>query len=145
MSDPTPYRIVLADDHAMLRQDLRKMLAERKGLEVIGEVADGLELLDLLQITKLAPDMVIVDVTMPNLGGIEATRRIKATYPDIKVLILTIHREREYLSRAFSAGANGYLLKEESDTELFSAIEMVRKGGVYVSPLLSGNPINREN
>ncbi len=145
VSDLTPYRILLADDHAVLRQDLRHILEGRNDLEVIGEAADGLELLDLLQMTKLTPDMVIVDVTMPNLGGIEATRRIKAAYPDIKVLILTIHKEKEYLSRAFSAGANGYVLKEECYTELLSAIEMIRKGAVYVSPLLSENPINGEN
>ena len=81
--------------------------------------------------------MVIVDISMPNLGGIAATRRIKATYPETKVLILSIHKGREYLSQAFSAGAEGYLIKEDVGTELFAAIEMIRKGAVYVSPLLS--------
>jgi DNA-binding NarL/FixJ family response regulator len=84
--------------------------------------------------------MAIVDITMPNLGGIEATRRIKMTYPEVKVLILTIHKEQEYLDQAFSAGAEGYLLKEDANTELFSAIETIRQGGIYVSPLLSERP-----
>jgi DNA-binding NarL/FixJ family response regulator len=75
---------------------------------------------------------------MPNLGGIEATRRIKMTYPEVKVLILTIQKDQEYLHQAFSAGAEGYLLKEDANTELFSAIETIRQGRIYVSPLLSG-------
>ena len=140
MSDPTPYRILLADDHKVLRQSLKNILAGTGDLEVVGEAADGLELLNLLKMSKLTPHMAIVDITMPNLGGIEATRRIKMTYPDVKVLILTIHKDEEYLHQAFSAGAEGYLLKEEANTELFSAIETMRQGGIYVSPLLSGRP-----
>ena len=145
MSEATPYRIVLADDHEMLRQSLKNILAGTGDLEVVGEAADGLELLNLLKMSKLTPHMAIVDITMPNLGGIETTRRIKMAYPDVKILILTIHKDQEYLRQAFSAGAEGYLLKEDVNTELFSAIEMIRKGGVYVSPLLSGNSINRGN
>ena len=138
MCNPTSYRILLADDHEVLRQILKRMLAERGDLEVVGEAADGLELLNLLKIGKLTPHMVIVDITMPNLGGIETTRRIKMTYPEVKVLILTIHKEQEYLDQAVSAGAEGYLLKEDANTELFSAIETIRRGEIYVSPLLSG-------
>ena len=123
----------------MMRQGLRRMLEGKSDLEVIGEAADGLELLNLLKMSKLTPHMAIVDITMPNLGGIEATRRIKMTYPEVKVLILTIHKEKEYLRQAISAGAEGYLLKEDANTELFPAIETIRRGGVYVSPLLSEN------
>ena len=137
MSDPTPYRIVLADDHEVLRQSLKNILAGSSDLEVVGEAADGLELLNLLKMSTLAPHMAIVDITMPNLGGIEATHRIKMTYPEMKVLILTIHKDQEYLDKAFSAGAEGYLLKEDASTELFSAIETIRRGGIYISPLLS--------
>jgi len=133
------YHIVLADDHDMMRQGLRRMLEGKSDLEVIGEAADGLELLNLLKMSKLTPHMAIVDITMPNLGGIEATRRIKMTYPEVKVLILTIHKDQEYLHEALSAGAEGYLLKEDVQTELFPAIETIRRGGVYVSPLLSEN------
>ena len=140
MFDPTSYQILLADDHEVLRKILKRILAERGDLEVIGEAADGLELLDLLETTESTPQMAIVDVNMPGLGGIEATRRIKMVYPDVKVLILTIHKEREYIEQAFSAGAEGYLLKEDANTELFLAIETIRRGEIYVSPLLSERP-----
>ena len=140
MSDPTPYRILLADDHEVLRQSLKNVLTGNSDLEVVGEAADGLELLNLLKMSKLTPHMAIVDITMPNLGGIETTRRIKMAYPEVKVLILTIHKDEEYLHEAFSVGAEGYLLKEDANTELFSAIESIRRGEIYVSPLLSGKP-----
>jgi DNA-binding NarL/FixJ family response regulator len=81
--------------------------------------------------------MVILDITMPNLGGIEATRKIKTTYPSVKVLVLTVHKDNEYLKQAISAGAEGYLLKEELGTELFSAIQTIQRGGVYMSPFFS--------
>jgi DNA-binding NarL/FixJ family response regulator len=97
-------------------------------MEVIGEAGDGLELLNLLKQSKLLPPMAIVDISMPNLSGIEATRRIKMIYPDIKILILSMHKDQEYLSHALSTGADGYLLKEDSDRELFKAIEMIRQG-----------------
>jgi len=130
-----PYRIVLADDHVILRQGLRMILEQKPDLQVIGEVGDGLELLDLLD--TLTPQMVILDISMPKLRGIEATRRIKMIYPDVKVLILTMHKSQEYLDHALSAGADAYLLKEDANTELFSAIERVRRGETYISPLLS--------
>jgi DNA-binding NarL/FixJ family response regulator len=139
VSHPTPYRILLADDHEVLRQSLKNVLAGSGDLEVVGEASDGLELLNLLKLSTLTPQMAIVDITMPNLGGIETTRRIKMTYPEVKVLILTIHKDQEYLDQAFSAGAEGYLLKEDANTELFLAIETIRQGKVYVSPLLSEN------
>jgi len=130
-----PYRIVLADDHVILRQGLRMILEQKPDLQVIGEVGDGLELLDLLD--TLTPQMVILDISMPKLRGIEATRRIKMIYPDVKVLILTMHKSQEYLDHALCAGADAYLLKEDANTELFSAIERVRRGETYISPLLS--------
>jgi DNA-binding NarL/FixJ family response regulator len=129
------YRILLADDHAILRHGLRKTLEHVGGLEVIGEAGDGLELLTL--VNRLRPQMVILDISMPKLRGIEAVREIKKAQPYTKVLILTMHKEREYLYHGISAGAEGYLLKEDSAAELFSAIERVRKGKIYVSPSLS--------
>lgn len=133
-----PYRIVLADDHILVRQGLKKILREEKDLEVVGEASDGLELLTLLKFAKLAPHMVILDISMPNLRGIEATRQIKMVYPYMKVLILTIHKEKEYFREAISAGADGYLLKDDADHELFSAIETIRQGGVYTSSHFPG-------
>ena len=132
----SPYRIVLADDHAMFRHGIKNILEEAEGLEVVGEAGDGLKLLELLK--KETPDMVVLDISMPNLRGLEATREIKMISPDLKVLILTMHNDREYVSYAISAGAEGYLLKEEDDTELFAAVEKIRQGGHYISPLLSG-------
>ncbi len=130
-----PYRIVLADDHSLLRQGIKKIIETSKDMRVVGEAGDGLDLLDLLK--KITPDMVILDISMPKLKGIEATREIKAAYPEIKILILSMHKKKEYVFHVFSAGAKGYLLKEDTDTELFSAIETVRKGETYVSPLIS--------
>ena len=134
------YRILLADDHAMLRQGLRGILQEKPGLEIIGEASDGIELLNFLRVSKLQPHMLILDFSMPNLSGIEAARQIKMIRPGIKILILSMHKEKEYLQQSFSAGAEGYLLKEDAYTELLYAIDRIRQGGLYVSPLLSGKP-----
>jgi len=129
------YHIVLADDHALVRQGLKRTLEENVDLEVVGEAGDGLELLDLLK--KLTPHMVILDISMPKLRGIEAIREIKMEHPRVKVLMLTMHKEKEYLHQAMSAGADGYFLKKDVDTELFSAIEKIRQGEIYVSHSLS--------
>jgi DNA-binding NarL/FixJ family response regulator len=130
------YHIVLADDHVMFRKGIKNILEAAKGLEVIGEVDDGLKLLEFFK--KKTPDMVIMDISMPNLRGLEATREIKKVSPDTKVLILTMHKDKEYVYHAVSAGAEGYLLKEDADTELFAAVEKIREGEHYISPLLSG-------
>jgi DNA-binding NarL/FixJ family response regulator len=102
---------------------------------VVGEASDGLELLGLLN--RLSPDMVILDVSMPRLRGIEAIHEIKTMRPEVSILMLTMHKDREYLYLALSAGAKGYLLKEDADRDLFSAIEKIRQGKTYVSPYLS--------
>ncbi len=125
------YRIVLADDHIILRQGVKKIIEEYGDLKVVGEAGDGLELLDLLK--RSTPDMVILDISMPNLRGIEAAREIKNVYPSIKILILTMHKKTEYVYYALSAGVEGYLLKEDTESELFSAIETIRSGKSYVS------------
>ena len=130
------YRIVLADDHVMFRKGIKNILEGAADLEVAGEAGDGLELLEIIK--KATPDMVILDVAMPSLRGLEAAREIKIISPKVKVLILTMHRDKEYVYYAISAGAEGYLLKEDADTELFKAIEKIRSGGYYISPLLSG-------
>ena len=132
----SPYRIVLADDHVMFRQGIKNILERVEDLKVVGEAGDGLELLELLK--KTTQDMVILDISMPKLRGLEATREIKVISPRVKVLILTMHKNKEYVYYAISAGAEGYLLKEDAETELFTAIEKIRQGGHYISPLLSG-------
>ena len=130
------YRIVLADDHVMFRQGIKNILEKKKEFEVIGETGDGFHLLDLLE--DVTPDLVILDISMPGLRGIEAARQIKKGFPGVKVLILSMHRDKQYIRSAISAGAEGYLLKEDADTELFAAIEKLRQGGRYLSPLLHG-------
>jgi DNA-binding NarL/FixJ family response regulator len=129
------YRIILADDHIMFRQGIRRIIEEVSGHKVIQEVGDGLELLRSME--KFIPDMIILDISMPNLGGIEAARKIKMTYPGTKVLILTMHKNKEYLYHTLNVGVEGYILKEDADTELLSAIETIRQGATYISPLLS--------
>ena len=131
----SPYSIILADDHVLVRQGLRRILEGMPELEVVGEANDGLELLTLLG--HLVPDIVILDIFMPNLRGIEAIYEIKKIRPEVNILILTMHKDKEYLYLALSAGAKGYLLKEDADKELFSAIEKVRQGKTYISPHFS--------
>ena len=134
------YKIMLAEDHVLVREGIKKIIEAFPGLEVVGEVGDGPELLRLLK--SLPVDMVILDISMPHLPGIEATREIKRAYPTVKVLILTMHKKKEYLHNAMAAGADGYLLKEDAPKELLSAIEKIRHGMSYVSPLLAGELAN---
>jgi len=129
-----PYRIVLANHHAPLREGLKRILREKSNLEVVGEAEDGSQLLDLLSLSNLAPQMVILDPSMPNFQGISAISKVKAINPDIKVLILSMHKDKEYLSQAISYGAEGYLIKETVDKELLPAIEMIMQGRLYVPP-----------
>jgi DNA-binding NarL/FixJ family response regulator len=110
------------------------IIHEVTSMEVVGEAGDGLELLELLP--KTHPDMVILTVSMPKLGGLEAIREINIINPEIKVLVPTMDKDTEYLRHAFAAGAKGYLLKDDTERELLAAIEELRKGGTYVSPLL---------
>jgi len=130
-----PYRIVLADGHTPLREGLKKILKESVDLNVVGEAEDSVELLRLLK--QFVPHMVILDVSMPEGGGFEVTRTIKSMYPAMKVLILTMHKSYEYLRQALSAGADGYSLKEDATTEIAPAVEMIRNGGIFISPLLA--------
>lgn len=130
------YRIALADDNAVVRQGLRRSIEEVDDLEVSGEARDGVELLDLLR--KSAPNMVVLDMSMPNFHGIETIREIKTIYPDVKILVLTMHKE--HLHQALSTGVDGYMyiLKEDADKEIFYAIEQIRQGKVFLSPRLTG-------
>jgi DNA-binding NarL/FixJ family response regulator len=129
------YRILLADDHAMFRAGLRNMILERPDLEVVAEVGDGLEL--LAAVRNIEPDLVVLDISMPHLRGIEATREIKSAHPNVRVLILTMHKKKDYCHMCLSAGADGYLLKEDAPSELFVAIDAMIRGTTYLSPTLS--------
>ncbi len=123
-------RVLIADDHAILRQGLRRILEEEADMEVVGEAATGSEAVALTE--ELNPDIVIMDISMPDQNGIEATRKISTTGTS-KVLVLTVHPERQVIASAVTAGASGYLLKDSLDTELLSALRTIRKGGSVFS------------
>jgi DNA-binding NarL/FixJ family response regulator len=129
-------RLLLADDHRMLREGLRRTL-EEEGLEVVGEAADGEEALRLA--AKLRPDVVLMDVTMPVLDGVEATRQLHEHLPDIPVVILTMHADREVLARAIRAGASGYLVKDCSTDEVVRTVRLAASGETALSPELAAS------
>ena len=131
-----PYTIVLADDHPMFREGIRRIIERIQDVSISGEVNDGLELLEFLK--GSCPKLVIVDISMPNLRGLEAIREIKKTYPKVKILVLTMHKKKEFVRQALRDGADGFLLKEDAGGELIKAVHTVRNGGMYISPLLSG-------
>ena len=128
-------KIILADDHVLIRQGLKKLIEENKMLEVIGEAGDGLELLDVLE--NHEPNLIILDISMPQLRGIEVINEAKRLCPNVKILMITMHKSEQYFLCAMSAGADGYLLKEDSDSELLTAIDMVMEGEMYISPHLA--------
>jgi two-component system, NarL family, response regulator NreC len=129
------YRIYLADDHILVREGIKMILSRRPDFVVAGEAGDGLELLSMLKHPP-APDAVLMDLSMPKLRGLEAIREIKNINSEIKILVLTMHREEEYLCQAFLAGAEGYILKEDVAKELFDALDAVLAGKPFVSRLL---------
>ena len=130
-----PCRIILAEDHVGFRTFIKASLEGVEGWAVVGEAGDGVELLALLE--NALPDLIILDITMPRLQGLEAARLIKAAHPDVKMLILTMHNEKEYLKEAMAVGAEGFLLKEGADTELLDAIDKIIKGEIYITPLIA--------
>ena len=129
------YTIILADDHKLLRHGIKQIIEKSAAYKVIAEAGDGLELLKLLN--TQTSEMIILDIAMPKLRGIEAAIEIKMLYPEIKILILSMHKSLQYLHHALSAGVDGYLLKEDAPRELSSAIETIREGDTYISPLMS--------
>ncbi|OQX07292.1 MAG: hypothetical protein BWK76_25040 [Desulfobulbaceae bacterium A2] len=129
------YRIVIVDDHALIRRGLRNIIEKHGDLAVAGEAADGDILLKRL--SRGGVEMVLLDISMPGMSGLDLLPILKERYPGIKVLVLTMHKGRDYIFSALSSGADGYLLKDDSDLELLVAIGKIRQGEVYVSPLLS--------
>lgn len=132
-----PYRIILADDHQLMREGLCKLIHSRKGLQVVGQACDGLELLDLLK--HVRAELVVMDIAMPGLRGIEAAQEIHIRYPAVRLLFLSMHKREEFVCQALAAGAAGYLLKEDSGGELLDAIESIRAGRTYLSSRLAVN------
>jgi len=139
-SRTAPIRIILADDHTIFRQGLRRLLDEEKRFEVVAEAIDGKEAIDLVR--AHSPRVVLMDVTMPGLSGLEAARRIRKTYPETQVLVLSVHGDEEYLARAFEAGCVGYILKDARAAELFAAIEAAAEGRRTLSPTVLDTLVN---
>jgi two-component system response regulator NreC len=128
-------KVLLADDHTIVRQGLRALLDSQENIEVVGEAEDGRQAFEKTK--ELVPDVVVIDITMPNLNGVEATRQIKKLNQEIKVLVLTVHDNEEYVHQILQAGASGYLLKESAVSDLVSAINAVKKGDIFLSPSIS--------
>lgn len=135
MSDPV--RILLADDHPLVRAGVRRILETQPGITVAGEVSDGDAALDFLRADPV--DVLVLDLTMPGTDGFEVLRQVKTTLPGMKVLVLTMHADAEYVARAVQDGADGYLLKDSAVQDLVAAIEAVHAGRAYYSP-----PVQRE-
>src|SRR5262245_23521432 len=127
-----PTRIVICDDLAVLRSGLRALLADEPGLEVVGEAADGVEGVE--RVVELRPEVALLDITMPGLNGIEAARAIRRQAPAVKVLMLTMHDDPEYLFQALDAGAAGYVLKRAADVDLIDAIRQVVHDEAFLAP-----------
>ena len=135
MTPQKRIRILLADDHTVLRAGLRALLAGQCDLEVIGEASDGAEAIRLAQ--TLHPDVVVMDIGMPGVNGIDATARIKRELPGVKVLILSMHDDQGYLRQVLRVGASGYVLKRAADTELLAAIRAAARGEVFLDPAMA--------
>jgi DNA-binding NarL/FixJ family response regulator len=128
-------RVVLADDHTLVRAGLRKLLEGIPGLEVVGEADDGLALLALFE--QLQPDLVLMDIAMPKLNGLEATIHLLTAWPEARVLVLSMHQNEEYVRQALRHGASGYILKDAAPMELDLAIAAIRRGETYLSPAVT--------
>jgi DNA-binding NarL/FixJ family response regulator len=131
----SPIKVLLAEDHTIVRKGIRSLLDGVTDIEVVGEAEDGREAVE--KVGQLLPDVVLMDNTMPILNGLEATRQIKKQFPQIVVLILTMHTDEEYIFQFLQAGASGYLVKKTAPKELVSAIKAVYRGDSFLSPSIS--------
>lgn len=136
-------KVLLVEDHTILRKGIKALLEKELGIEVIGEAEDGIEAMKAVE--KSQPDIVLLDISLPYLNGLEITRKISKRYPKIKVLILTMHNSGEYVIELLSAGAKGYIIKQAAPNELISAIRSVSEGFIYLSPEISKKVAGRIN
>ena len=128
-------RIILADDHAVMRRGLRLVLEQQKDFEVVGEASDGRGAVSLAETVK--PDIAVLDITMPNLNGIEAAHQISARHPGVSTIVLSMHADESFVLRALKAGARAYVLKESAEGDLINAVRMVSEGKSFFSPVVS--------
>ncbi len=127
--------ILIADDHGVVREGLRRLLESERDLEVCAEASDGREVLE--RVSSSRPDVVVLDINMPRLGGLEALERLRAKHPEVKVVLLSVHGDSAFVRSAVSLGADGYVLKNGSAAEVLSAVRAVVKGGSYFSPAVA--------
>ncbi|HSU24489.1 MAG TPA: response regulator transcription factor [Pyrinomonadaceae bacterium] len=130
----TKTRILLAEDHGTVREGIKLLVNSQPDMTVVGEAADGAEAVK--KVKELTPDLVVMDISMPELNGLKATKKIRQTCPNVKILTLTRHMDHGYLQQLIKAGANGYVLKQSAPTELINAIKAVRSGKSYIDPAL---------
>lgn len=138
---PDPLRVVIADDQQLMRAGLRTLLELEPGIEVVGEASDGIEA--IAEAGRLRPDVVLMDVRMPGVHGVEATRTVRSRHPEVRVLILTTFDDERYVFEGLGAGASGYLLKDVSGEELAAAVRTVASGGVVIGPAVAGKVLGR--
>ncbi len=132
--------IFLADDHEVLREGLKRLIDEQPDMEVVGEASNGRSTCQ--QVKNLRPEVVVMDVSMPDMNGVQATKRIRQECPDVKVMALTAHEEQAYLRQLLQAGASGYVLKRAASKELIHAIRVVAAGQVYLDPSVAGQVVS---
>jgi DNA-binding NarL/FixJ family response regulator len=132
-------KVIIAEDHTILRAGLRALLSSHENIEIVGEAGDGREAVRVVE--KFVPDLVIMDLSMPKLNGMEAIKEIKGRHPQIKIIVLTVHKSDEYIVASLDAGADGYILKDASHNELILAIEYIMKGKMFISPTISDKVI----
>jgi len=129
------YRVVIAEDHTILREGLKSLLSSSPDFEIIGEAGDGREAIRCVE--KCKPNLILVDLSMPRMNGIDAIREIKRRFPETKILVLTVHKTEEYILATLKAGADGYVLKDATHAELMIAVKNVLSGKHYISPGIS--------
>ena len=134
-------RLLLVDDHAVVREGLRSLLGTDSRFEIVGEAADGLTAISAVE--RLQPDVVVMDVSLPGMNGAQVTRRLKESQPDVRTLALTVHEEGGYLRSLMDAGASGYVLKRSAASELLRAIEVVGEGGTYLDSSIAGQLVSK--
>lgn len=130
-----PLRVILADDHTLVRAGLRSLVEQMQDVDVVAEASNGREVLSLVPTHR--PDIVLMDITMPGMNGLDAARHLKKDFPDVRIIILSMHASEEYVLQALRAGASGYLLKDSATLELALALQAVRRGETYLSPPIS--------
>ncbi|MEI6564889.1 MAG: response regulator transcription factor [bacterium] len=132
-----PIRIVLCDDHQIIREGIRSLLAKQSDMTVVGEGFNGRDAIQLVRDKK--PDIIVLDIAMPEMNGTAAARRIFVDYPKVKILALSMHSDHHFVSEMLEAGASGYMLKDSAFSELVNAIRTILSGGLFVSPRIAGN------